>query len=388
MRGKLAILCIAAILTLSACSSGTEQETPSQQTTPAETAADGGEQTAAADLSAIEERMNKFSEKPQFTFEAESFDAKTLMQGKKILSIPTNSSIPYSQMLSSIQGTIAKEIGFDVFTWENQGSSVEYIQGIESAINSGYDLIDLSGVDPKSLTAQIDQARQAGITTITTHVTGNGETIDSVDYSAPQDFAMAANLLADWTILKGGQDVNVLVVKESDLQCSVTMVNAMQQEYATYAPGAKVKYLDVPISDWATKMQSEVQNALIADPEIDYVVAIYDSMLQYIVPAIQISGKTDQVKSIGFNGTPFVLDYVREGSVEMVVGESLEWLAYGYLDYEMRVLAGLEVPADEAFQFYIWTKDNVEDAGVPAEYTKGYGDSYVQGYRKLWQLDE
>jgi ribose transport system substrate-binding protein len=377
---------LAFALVLSACSKDNGTTTPAENVSSGPTeAVESG--SAAVDLTEIEERMEKLSQKPEFVFDGEPFDAKALVQGKKILSIPTNSAIPYSQILSATQGVISEEIGVEVFTWENQGKAVEYIQGIEHAINSGYDLIDLSGVDPKSLTAQIAQAQEAGIKVVTTHVTSLGETLESVDYSAPQDFAMAARLLADWTILKGGQDVNVLVVKESDLSCSLTMVEAMKEEYATYAPNAKVKYVDVPIADWATKIQTEVQNALIADPDIDYVIAIYDSMLQYVVPAIQISGNTGKVKTIGFNGTPFVLDMVREGSVEMVVGESIEWLAYGYLDYEMRVLAGLDVPADEAFQFYIWTKDNVEDAGIPADATKGYGDSYIKGYRELWKLD-
>lgn len=388
---KWVMACMMLLLILSACSTSSNQtSTGTGEADNLAVSTNDGSVPAGGneiDLTAIKDRMEKLADKPEFQFEAESFDARGLLQGKKVLSIPTNSAIPYSQILSSTQGDIAKEIGLEVFTWENQGNIVEYTQGIEQAINAQYDLIDLSGVDPKSLTAQIAMAKEAGIPTITTHVTGNGEVLDSVDYSAPQDFAMAANLLVDWTILKGGQDVNVLVIKESDLGCSITMTDAMQQEFATYAPNAKVKYLDVPISDWATKMQSEVQNALIADPDIDYVIAIYDSMLQYIVPAIDITGKSDSVKAIGFNGTPFVLDYVREGKVEMVVGESIEWLAYGYLDYAMRVMAGLEVPADENFQFYIWTKDNVEEAGVPAEATKGYGDSYIKGYRALWQLD-
>ena len=82
------------------------------------------------------------------------------------------------------------------------------------------------------------------------------------------------------------------------------------------------------MTEWGTKIQPGVQAALQANPEINVVIPIYDSMSQFVVPAIRLAGKTGQVKVGTFNGTPFVLDYIQSGEVDMDIGESLDWIAY------------------------------------------------------------
>ena len=66
---------------------------------------------------------------------------------------------------------------------------------------------------------------------------------------------------------------------------------------------------------------------------------IYDSMSQFIVPAIQAA--SSKAKIVSYNGTPFVLDMMRDGDmVEMDVGESLGWVGMAGVDADMRVLCG------------------------------------------------
>ena len=97
----------------------------------------------------------------------------------------------------------------------------------------------------------------------------------------------------------------------------------------------------MPIVDWATRIQPTVQGKLQADADLNYVIPIYDSMSTFVTPAIAIAGKRDSVKVATFNGTPFVLDLIRDGTVEMDIGENLDWIAHAMLDAEMRLLCGL-----------------------------------------------
>ena len=78
-------------------------------------------------------------------------------------------------------------------------------------------------------------------------------------------------------------------------------------------PNCKFTYVNAPVPEWSTKIKPSVQSALIADPTINYVIPIYDSMSQFVIPAITITGKKDSVKIATFNGTPFVIDAVRRG---------------------------------------------------------------------------
>lgn len=129
-----------------------------------------------------------------------------------------------------------------------------------------------------------------------------------------------------------------------------------------------------------------MQSALLADPSINYVLPIYDSMSQFVVPGLRIAGATD-VGIASFNGTPFVLDMIREDTVQMDVGESLGWAGYAAVDAQMRLLCGLPVPESLGIPLLIFDAANVETAGVPADFDSGYGDSHLAGFRALWMLD-
>jgi ribose transport system substrate-binding protein len=92
------------------------------------------------------------------------------------------------------------------------------------------------------------------------------------------------------------------------------------------------------------------------------------------------------VKIATFNGTPFVIGMIQEGQVEMDVGENLDWIAHGILDAEMRMLCGLPEVKDPKIPLYIFDASNADTAGTPPEANTGYGDDYIEGYRKLWKL--
>jgi ribose transport system substrate-binding protein len=164
------------------------------------------------------------------------------------------------------------------------------------------------------------------------------------------------------------------------------MRNGIKEEF-TKCPDCKWKEINVPVVNWATRIQPNIQSALLADPTINYIIVIYDSMSQFVVPAVTITGSQDRVKIDAFNGTPFVLGLVDQGQVEMDIGESLDWIGHAIIDAEMRIICGLETVKDPKIPFYIFTKDNAHTAGRPPQLNKGYGDAYIEGYRKLWGLE-
>jgi ribose transport system substrate-binding protein len=109
-------------------------------------------------------------------------------------------------------------------------------------------------------------------------------------------------------------------------------------------------------------------------------------MSQFVIPAVRITSKHDAVKIATFNGTPFVIDAVRNGDVEMDIGESLGWIGRSILDGYMRRFAGLPDDKELYVPLYIFDKSNAASAGTPAGYDQGYGNEHVAGYEKLWEL--
>jgi len=109
-------------------------------------------------------------------------------------------------------------------------------------------------------------------------------------------------------------------------------------------------------------------------------------MSQFVAPAIAEANAQKKVRLIGFNGSPLALDLIRAGKLEMDLGESLAWAGYAIADAEMRILDGRGAVASMNIPFRLFTKDNAADAGVPATFDKGYGDTFKSKYRELWKL--
>ena len=344
----------------------------------------------AQDVDASSANITTYSGVPDFTPPGEPFDARACMEGKSVFTIPASSAIPFVKTIAEHKDDIAEELGFEHIEWENQGSPTQWIQGIEHAVNSDYDLVSLlAGADPRFFEPQVRSAQEAGVKVVTSHLTGLEQDLPAgVDAATAIDYKTAGALLADWAIAQADGEVNALVLVSNEALSTDSMVSGLTEAFDTRCPDCQYQLVNVPIVDWATKIQPTVTGALRADPGINYVIPIYDSMSTFVVPAIAISGKRDAVKVATFNGTPFVLDMVREGSVEMDVGENLDWIAHAMLDAEMRLLCELEPVRDSKVPLRVFSAENVEEAGVPAEASRGFGDAYVEGFRTLWMLDQ
>jgi len=345
----------------------------------------------AEDDAVAEARANieAYSVIPDFVAPGEPFDARACMEGKSIMTIPSSSAIPFVKTIADHKDELAKELGFKHAQWENQGNPTQWIQGMEYAGNNDFDLISLlAGADPRFFEPQVKAAQDKGLKVVTSHLTGlELDAPAGVDANTAIDYKQAGKLMADWTIVQTDAKVNALIIVSNEALSTDSLVDGLTEAFKK-CPDCKYEIVNVPILDWATRIQPTVQGKLQADPNINYVIPIYDSMSTFVTPAIAISGKRDSVKVATFNGTPFVLDLIREGTVEMDIGENLDWIAHAMLDAEMRLLCDLPPIVDSKVPLRVFTVENIDEVGNPAEASKGYGDAYQDGFRKLWMVSE
>ncbi len=335
------------------------------------------------------EELSGYRQIPEFVAPGPAFDAQSCMAGKRVMSIPASSAVPFLSTINAATAALAEEIGFEFQIWENQGQVSQWVQGLNFGTSNGFDLIDLlAGADPRALEPQIAAAKEGGAIVTASHLTGFEQAIPGgVDAVVPIDYKRAGELLAWWTIAQTDGKTNSVVLVSNEALSTDSMVDGLTEVFTTHCPDCEFEVINVPIPDWATKIQPTVQSKLLADPSINYVVPIYDSMSQFVVPALTITGKTDAVKVATFNGTPFVLGFIQQGQVEMDIGENLDWIAHGILDAQMRLVCGLEPVNDPKIPFLIFDETNAATAGTPPEASTGYGDDYVAGFRALWQME-
>lgn len=377
MRAHLAKLLVAAVL-LSGC---------------------GGRQDAAGGAAAkpdaqgvkrAEAFLAPYRAKPAFTPPGEAFDARACANGKSMVSIPNTSANPFLKGIIQRMIVAGGELGLNVREWQNQGQPSDWAQGVDYAVRTKTDIVDLiSGIDPKSIEPQIQRAKAAGVRVMTSHFYDPSQAQNPyLSSSLTVGFGTAGRILADWATVKTGGAAHILLIQADEVPPTGPLVDGLRKELAANCPACKiVQQINVGYADWPTRIQPSVQTAMLAHPDINVIIPIYDSMSQFVIPGVNAAGRKGQVSIGTFNGTPFVLDGIARGDVDMDIGESVDWIAYATIDGHLRDLCGLKKPAALNVPFYMIDKTNVADAGSPTSYDKGYGDAYLTGFRKLWKLD-
>lgn len=340
-------------------------------------------------LDYFEAQLQPFRKQPVFVSAASPFDAKSCVAGKSIFSIPVSSANPFTANIEKAMAAAAAKVGVKFTVWENQGQSSQWVQGMDAAMNQKADLIDLlAGTDPRVLVPQIRQARAAGIKVVPSHYNGKEQSAEvrkTVDADIPIDYFKAGALLLDWAVVQTKGDMNALVLISTGPLSTDSMMAGINSELK-HCEHCKTRVMNFPVVDWGTRITPNVQSALLSDPTVNYIIVIYDSMSQFVVPAVIGANATQRVKIDAFNGNPFVLGLLQEGKVQMDIGENLDWIGDAIIDAEMRILCGLPQVTDPKIPFYIFDSHNADDAGKPPQLSQGYGAAYVEGYDKLWQL--
>ncbi|SFS58088.1 monosaccharide ABC transporter substrate-binding protein, CUT2 family [Sulfitobacter marinus] len=343
-----------------------------------------------AGIDRAQERLAVYSNEPVFTSPGEPFDIKACVADKKMLSIPNSSANPFLKGIIDRMRAVGEDIGLEVTEWENQGQPSQWVQGFDFAVRDGYDVINLiSGISPDTVLPQVQAATDAGVKVTTSHFYDPSfEPNELLSSTLPVGFNEIGKILANWTTVNTDGKAKIALIVSREVPPTIPLVDGFMSELAENCPDCEVvQEINVGVAEWGTKIQSSVQSVLQANPDVDVVIPIYDSMSQFVVPALRLTGKLGKVKVATFNGTPFVLDYITDGSVSMNIGESLDWIAYSTVDATARDLCDLPIPEKLNVPFFIFDKDNVALAGSPAQFDTGYGDSYVSGFRTLWGLE-
>ena len=344
-----------------------------------------------ADLAAVEAEIDEYRAVPDFVPPGPAFDGSAA-RGKTVFEIPITSEVPFITAVEEGMRQAAEAVGATLVVYPNQGEPSQWAQGIAAAIAQKADVITLFAQNPALLGPQIAQAERAGIPVVVVRTSGEEEPCQA-DSSGeaygtacvPGPFEQAGRLEADWVIRETDGRANVLVVTASDARSTVPLLEGLEGAFEQRCPGCRVRFVDVPIPEWAARLQREVQAALVRDPAIDYVIPIYDSMSQYVVPALRATGAAARVKIATFNGTPFVLEMLQEEDiVAMDVGENLAWLGWATMDQALRLIAGEQPVRSTRTPLRVFTDANIDETGQPPELDRGYGDTFVDGYKRLW----
>lgn len=336
-----------------------------------------------AGVRAAEQQLAAYSRTPEFRAPGPAFDATRAMAGKLVFSIPASTANPFNQAILDAQADVARNVGFRFDVWENLGRTSQWVEGVQRATTAGASVIDLlGGASPDLLGPQIRAAQAKGIKVTDSAINGitgqdGVEKSPNVDATNGLPYRLAGELMASWVIKDTEGKANVLVITSNDATSSPIVEGGVRDTFEANCPDCSIKTVNVPLADWSTKITPAVQGALAQNRDLNYVIPLFDSEAPFVISALQTARRTEDVKIATFNGTPAILDLVRQGRVAMDVAQDLGWVGYAISDNLMRLAGGLEPVADEQVPLQVLTPENVDSFKPTA---------YLDGYSRLWEL--
>lgn len=393
-RRLLAVPLATMALLVAACGSSSSGRS-SATNTPSSSSPTGGNSNQ---LSNVEATVQKYEGIPSFTPPGPSFDASKA-KGKSIFYISLSTSNAFQNSVTSALQQAAAAVGVNFFSYPNTGQVSQYVSGMEEAIQRHPDLIMLGSITPDLIMPQINAARQAGIAVMATHQANPDSYPPGTLGSLPTDyksltsvvygpFIPTAQLEADYVIAASNGKANVLLMTASNIAQSAGIVAAIKDELSSKCPsGCSVTTVDTPSTSWASNLENQTQSSLTANPDVNYIIPIYDSMTSFVVPGVEAAGKGSAVKVVSYNGTPSVLTQMESSPILAAdVGENPMELGLLDMDQALRILTGQPTNPAVPEELRIFTQQNVKDAGTPAVAGQGYGTAWQSGFAELWGL--
>ncbi len=320
-----------------------------------------------------------------FTYNGEAFEAGPAAAGKSVAIISLDDRIP---VLAQWGDTW--EIGFAEYGVSTTRSSADFdIEAIPSlfaqAVAAGVDLIVTNAIPP----VLIPFNETGDIPVMTTNQTAKPGVApgDGVITDVTFDYTIPARLMADWYIVNsnGGQNGEAWVIGSEGQPSSPIMLEEIQAELAELCPDCVATYGDAQLGTWQDGvLASETRNALTANPNLKYLLPIYDGMtIAGTDPGITDAG-SDAIQS-SFNATPVVMQGIGSTSVTMDVGCPNDWFGFATVDAAFRIFAGAPLIDNYDITCRVFDTENIGEIDPSTENSPNwYGIDFLAEFKSYW----
>ncbi|MGW4822790.1 sugar ABC transporter substrate-binding protein [Streptomyces sp. NPDC004227] len=311
-------------------------------------------------------------------------------RGKSIHIVAVNLAVPILAHVAKYVEELGSELGIKVTVSNAEDQVTGMQQGIQVAINGKADVIAILGVPTDLVRDKLRDADKAGIPVI--NVLNN-----PIDLKAPgqgagpefwasvgTDLELGGRLIASKTVLDTDGKANVLFVDSEGLAPEPPVVKGIKQVLDA-CKGCTLQTKNVPLADWGTQITPLVVTSIRANPNLNYIITLFDGMAIFATAGVQQAGAVNKVHVVSHNGGSAALALVRQGDVFTAdPGVSEEWSAWATVDQAMRAMLGMQ-PANPLVPYLYLDTAAVKDIDVTKE-RDVYGDSFIPGFRKLWGL--
>ena len=359
-RYLLALCLLLGALVVGACGGDDAEEAASGATDAAEPTAAASEDCGAA----ARTRADEFRAEPPLKVPEEALEAAQV-SGKELhfVSIIQN---PFVQEVYKGYEEAVERIGGKPVFFDAKGQAAQMNRGVAQAVSQGAAGIVLFGIAPELVSNQLKKAVDADLAIIDVY---NGQPDDplteGVSAHVSADYSRSAQALANWMLA----DSNCAAKVEYFGAKVLTLYNPLFEEEPKVFEEAgcdecRFNANDFDLATLATKLGPQVGTAVRRNPDTNYVQMAFDSTIPLVEPSLARGG-TD-VKVLGHDGTPFVLDAIRKDQAPTKATMAFppeKWIGYSIADQVARIAAGQE-PIDATIPTRLVDKTNVGESNA------------------------
>lgn len=322
-----------------------------------------------------------------------AIDAASLA-GKSVWYVPISISTPVFAVADEALHVALSKVGVHLHTCSGNADPSATAACIEQAIASGAAGIVVDGI-PVAMAAHafsaaeshhvpvliVDQlppaAGQPGA------VKGHGG--DALAYTLEQDTEIVRDE-ADYTVAAAGGDTSVLMMPFTDSPSTLAWDRAAVSELRGLCPGCQMATQKVGLANLQL-VASQTSSALLAHPDVSYVLPEFDAVLQEVEQGIQQAGYASKVRVVTAAGDLDGLQMVKAGRLAADVGQDFPYEGWADADEILRMMLGRPI-VEEHVPIRLFDAGNIgaltltsaaEDSG------QWYGTSaYTRMFEGLW----
>ncbi|MEA2362405.1 MAG: ribose transport system substrate-binding protein [Thermoleophilaceae bacterium] len=303
--------------------------------------------------------------------------------GTEVGALTCLQSVPACSRIADGYKAAIDAIGWSGRVLDGTADQSKQRSAMQSFLTADVDGILLAAIDPHGIDDLLDRAKQrkiewnmaAGIDP--QPFGGVGESVDVTG-----GLKEAGRQLGAWVADDSKGEAKILVFNSSD-NPGLAVREAGFREYLDQFEG--ISYvgdtINVPFAQVGPPLQAQMQSLLQRYPagEIDYVFTPFDGFATFVVNAVTSAGR-DDVKVLGFDGSPQNVDFIRNGEGQVATQATpWEWCTWLAVDNLNRAMQGEDV-FDGGCPSQVLDKSNVPPKG---ELWMGNAD-YETEFRKLW----
>jgi ribose transport system substrate-binding protein len=383
------VAALAATFAVAGCG-GDDDEDEAGAPATTETAATETGEAEGGDIVAEARAMIDAAKEPlEFEPPGPAIDASSL-EGKRILVLSVDQRVPTLAQAAGVMQEAGEAAGLRVDIFDAKSNVAQMQQGLDQAVRQA-DAAILLGIPIALVGPGLQAAADADVPTVSVlnnepemGEPGQGAGDENVYATTAPSYFRGGQLVAAKAIVDTEGEAKVVIFNTSEITPSAPSVEGIKSMLEQCDTCEIVDENDTPLAEWSTALTPKAVSAIRQNPDVNYLLPIFDGMGIFVHAGILQAGAGDRVKVAAFNGTPAALEIILQG--EAFTGDPGQpngWLGWHAVDQAMRGMLGLE-PGDPEIPIRFFDESNLEGVDVN-DLDEPYGSpDYRSGFQELW----